>query len=213
MVGSNESGDSIKLTFVKFTIFLDDLTTVYFQDSTAYAFHYTFAVDRLGPFAGLSTTTFNQRTLYHEGQEAILGSVIFAAGADEFGIEFVGEDRYPPEMIRFLYERVEGAIERPVSSRGFYLPVFAQASEAEASRSYFAERGIEVDSLLRWQSSDAVYNEGWAVGRLVYLETDAIEAAYASRATSTRGHSPDQPSARRATLCSWNHHPFARRWQ
>lgn len=169
-----------EVRFVKFAILLDHLPRVHFQDSSAYAFHYQFATERLDPFAGMSVEEFNAISLNREGQRLVLGAVLFAPGANEYGIQFVGEDAYPREMIRLLYQAVEEAITTPAGIQGFYLPTFEQTATAEAERSWLAQNGIEVSSASRWYDGDACYADGWALGRLVFVPAGQIDAAYLS---------------------------------
>ena len=46
--------------WVKFTILTSDLTTVYFQDSVTYPFHYDFATNELAPFLGTTPSEFDE---------------------------------------------------------------------------------------------------------------------------------------------------------
>ena len=69
----SSAGDS---AWAKFTIKLNDLNTVYFQDSNLYVLHHEFATSVLDPFIGISSSDFYQVTLYQAGQQAALGTVI-----------------------------------------------------------------------------------------------------------------------------------------
>ena len=64
--------------WIKFTILLApyDANDVYFQDSRRFTFHYEFATQYLTPFKGMSLAQFNAATLFEQGQQAILGTVI-----------------------------------------------------------------------------------------------------------------------------------------
>ena len=167
-----------EVRFVKFAILLDSLPCVHFQNSKEYTFHYNFATERLDPFAGMSLEEFNAVSLTREGQHVVLGAVLFAPEHDEFGIQFVGQDAYPRELIRLLYDAVEDSIEPASGMQGFYMPTFEQTETAEAERAWLADNGIAVSSANRWYDGDACYATGWALGRLVFVTADEIDSAY-----------------------------------
>ena len=104
-------GDS---AWAKFTIKLNDPNTVYFQDSQHYVLHHEFATSVLDPFIGMSSSDFYQLTLYEEGQQAALGTVImppvsgFPPEPDflEYGIQFVRQDPYSKEEMDKAREEV-----------------------------------------------------------------------------------------------------------
>lgn len=164
--------------FVKFAILLDHLPRVHFQDSRTYAFHYNFAAERLDPFAGMTVEEFNAVSLTREGQRIVLGAVMFAPESNEYGIQFVGQDAYPRETIRLLYQAVENAITAPAEVQGFYMPTFEQTTTAETERGWLAQNGIEVSSANRWYDGDACYANGWSLGRLRFVPADQIHEAY-----------------------------------
>lgn len=62
--------------WVKFTILLElyDPNIVYFQDCQKYTFHFTFATECLDPFLGMSTSEYEEITMYEVDQQAILGT-------------------------------------------------------------------------------------------------------------------------------------------
>ncbi|NNM29817.1 MAG: hypothetical protein HKO57_09855, partial [Akkermansiaceae bacterium] len=172
--------DQEEIRWIKFSILLDNVPAVYFQDSSRYAFHYNFANERLDPFLGIGFEAYNDLTLHPPGQEVVLGAVLFAPDRREFALEFVGQDAYPPEMLRFLFDLVDAAVTRPGDWTGFYFPTFEQAPGATANEAYFNRHGIPLGSIARWQNADACYAPGWALGRLVFVPADEIEAAYLS---------------------------------
>lgn len=164
--------------FVKFAILLDHLPRVHFQDSRSYAFHYHFATERLDPFAGMSIEEFNAASLTRQGQRVVLGAVLFAPEANEYGIQFVGQEAYPREMIRLLYQAVENSITASDDVQGFYMPTFEQADTAESERAWLARNGVEVSSARRWYDGDACYASGWALGRVNFVPAGQIQEAY-----------------------------------
>ncbi len=185
------SGDLTEQTaWIKFTIFTDDPTTVYFQDSVNYEFHYDFATEVLDPFAGMSFTEFNQRTLYAENQQAVLGAVIIGPKfkgsigmtlpPSEYGIQFVGLDPYPKETIRDLFNAVKAGVNAAQDVTAFYFPSFEQADVAGEDSDWFESEGIIVSSTARWEEGNTCYSEGWALGDLKYVPGDEIEDAYRS---------------------------------
>ena len=96
VVGTSDSNPN----WLKFAILLCDPTKVYFQDSVTYPFHYEFATQELDPFLGMDLEEFNQISLFEQGQQVVLGTVImpYWNGNDldpsipEFGIQLVRQD-------------------------------------------------------------------------------------------------------------------------
>ncbi len=187
-VFSNDPG------WVKFTIKLNDANTVYFQDSQLYLFHYDFATAVLPPFIGMSPSEYYDVTLYEEGQQAVLGTVILPPLTDseppvpfflEYGIQFVRYDPYLKEEIRDMFNVVKTKIIvdpclGDPNVEAFYFPTYEQLAVAEANRDWFEAQGIPVSSTARWAEGNACYSEGWALGELKFFPGDQIEAAYLS---------------------------------
>ena len=171
-----------RLGWAKFTVLLADETRVWFQDSTRYVYHFDYARLRLPAFAGVNPDEFDRRTLHRAGQQAVLGAILVPPDASlpEYGIQFVGQDVWTREEIARWFGRVRAGVLAPPGTRAFYIPSFEQEAVALASRDWLAERGIEVASAARWLQSDAVYAEGWSVGRLVFVPGDRIQSAYAA---------------------------------
>ena len=169
-----------EIRWVKFAVLRDDLATVYFQDSESYPFHYDFGAERLPGLTGLSREEFDRATLYDEGNVALLGAVLVNVTAGEFGVEIVGADAVPRELVAWLLGVLEGSLDTAEGMKGFYFPTAEQAVAAEAEREYFAGRGIEVSSVRRWISGNQCYADGWAMGRLRWVPGGEIEAAYRS---------------------------------
>lgn len=170
--------DQPEVRWVKFTLLMDNLPEVYFQNSADYTFHYPFAAERLDPYAGISLEEYNTRSLYRSNQELVLGAVLFAPQLGEYAIQLVGQDVYPPEMTRFIIDTVDAAISRPDHWRRFYFPTFEQRDGTLASAPYYQRHGIAIDSIARWQTGNSCYVNGWALGRLVELSAGEIESAF-----------------------------------
>jgi hypothetical protein len=170
--------------WVKFIILMSDLDTVYYQNSNQYPFHYDFAVAELPPFSGMSPSEFDQVTLHEQGQQAILGAVILpplVGGADvypEYGIQFVRQDPYPPTLVRDLFFLVRSTVLAGPEVQAFYFPSFEQQASAEEHAAYYAAEGIPISSPARWVEGNACYSFGWALGTLVYVPPEEIDAAY-----------------------------------
>ena len=182
LAGTGVFAENVEVRWVKFALIIDGLPRVYFQKSADYTFHFNFATERLSPFLGMSLQDFNGVSLTRSGQAVVLGAVLWAPERNEFGIQFVGQDEYPREMLRFLFETVERQIDHPEDAAGFYMPTYEQSDAAERDRNYLAGHGIEVSSPERWIGGTVCYSSGWALGRLVFVEASEIDDAYASGA-------------------------------
>ena len=167
--------------WVKFAILLNDPMRVWFQGSAKYSFHYDYAVKRLEPFLGLSRMQFDALSLRTNNQQSVLGAVLYPPdwAADEFGIQFVGLDAYPPEQVASWFRLVNSAVFRQRPAQALYIPAFEQNATAENARTYFANQGISIGHAERWVRGDALYANGWALGRLVFVPAAQIDAAYA----------------------------------
>lgn len=175
---SEPIGGSTDVRYVKFALVMDGLPSVYFQDSASYPFHFQFATERLDPFLGMDLQAFNAQSLRIDGQEIVLGAVLWAPDENEYGIQLVGQDSYPREFVRFLYQSVDAAIIKPVGASGFYMPTFEQTAMARQEIDYLAAHGIAISSGARWSVGDSCYSDGWAIGRLVFVTAAEIDAAY-----------------------------------
>jgi len=169
-----------EVRWIKFAVLLGDPTQVYFQDSTAYPFHYEFATAKLDPFLGLSREDFDRRSLHVAGQEVALGVALFPprAGVAELGVQLVGEDPYPPEMVRRVLALVSAHVSGREGFRTIYMPAGAQLPCASAAAGWFAEHGVEVDGSDRWVPGNACYAPGWAIGRLTQVAAGDVDRAY-----------------------------------
>jgi len=183
--GESASGEP---RWVKFTILTSEPATVYYQDGRAFRFHYDFAAQVLDPFKGISPEQFDQISLYAQGQQAILGAVIFPSPAGfpvpavppEYGIQFVRRDAFPREEIRDLFHLVKATVVTSPGVQAFYFPTYEQQTVADLNRDWFAAQGIVVSSTARWATGNRCYAEGWAIGRLTYVPGDQIDLAYRS---------------------------------
>ncbi len=171
-------------SWVKFTILNCDRTTVFFQNSVRYPFHYDFASETLGPFLDLGRDEFERRTLHADRQEAVLGAVILPSWRrttplpQELGVQLIREDPYEPDEVIELFRRVVESVDAPEGVRAFYFPTALQRAAAHENAATLLAAGIEISSPDRWADDDTVYAEGWALGRLKYFSSDEIDAAY-----------------------------------
>ena len=168
--------------WVKFTILTCNASEVYFQNSRDLPFHYEFATEHLDPFRGLSREEYDSRTLRLQGREAVLGAVILPpedVTIAEFGIQLVGEDPYPPQMVIELFRNVEQSVVHD-GAQAYYFPTFEQQASARASEALLAENGVPLGSPDRWSKANPIYAPGWALGTLKMFPAAEIPAAYAS---------------------------------
>ncbi|MEE2968427.1 MAG: PEP/pyruvate-binding domain-containing protein [Verrucomicrobiota bacterium] len=178
---SENLGESFEVVkWVKFAILTDDSNRVYFQDSKKYLFHYDFAKDRLKPFRGMTAEEFNDATLYLGKQIAILGAVLVAPYSKEYAVQFIGQDLYPKEMMKFLFETVKNSINGVEEWDAYLMPVPTQASSIQADVEYYQENNIAIANPDRWSGQSGCYVPGWAIGRLRYIKSDDINDAYLS---------------------------------
>jgi hypothetical protein len=170
--------------WVKFTIKLDAPGTVYFQDSHLYVLHYDFATSVLEPFIGMSAGEYYMVTLYDQGQQAALGTVImppmsgFEPDFAEYGIQFIRQDPYSREEIRDMFNVAKANVIADANVQTFYFPTYEQRATAEANLDWFESQDIEVSSTSRWAEGNPCYSEGWALGELKFFSAGEIDAAY-----------------------------------
>lgn len=174
--------------WIKFVILLEpyDPNLVYFLHSRRYAFHYDGAVAVLDPFAGMTTHAFNAVSLFKEGQQAILGTVIVPPEnavtrepeVAEYGIQFVRQDPFSREEIRDLFNLVRESVFAESEVQPFYFPTFELQDTAQENQAWFAAEGIELGSTARWAKGNTCYAEGWALGQVKFVTATRIEIAY-----------------------------------
>ena len=165
--------------WVKFTVLMDDLATVYFQDGNKLKFHYDFGTDHVPEFDDMTHMEFDGATLYHADRRAVIGAVLFSEKNSEYAIQLVGQDRLPAAMVSFFWHLVDGAIEKPWELTGLYMPTYEQADGSGAVAEYLAQRNVPVVSAQRWETgSDAIYSIGWAMGQLVFIKGEKITEAF-----------------------------------
>ena len=173
--------------WIKFVILKDDPNTVYFQDCKTYQFHSDFAIHNLDPFMGMTTSQFDQVSLYASGQQAILGTVIMPPilygdpappQTQEYGIQFVRQDPYTAQEIVDMFNVVKSKIIADSGVETFYFPTFEQSEVAAANTDFFLSKGITVSSTARWSTGNVCYAPGWALGTLKYYSGDEISTAF-----------------------------------
>lgn len=179
------------ISWVKFTILTCDPTTVYFQDSNSYVFHYNFATEVLDPFLGFSLEEYNNVSLFAEGQQAILGVVLippylnnFPPVPDfpEYGIQFVRQDPFTAQEIVDLFNVVKANVIADPGIDAIYFPTFEQQAVADANLDFFESNGVQVGSASRWAEGNACYSQGWALGELKFVTANQIDNAFLSGA-------------------------------
>jgi len=167
--------------WVKFALRPSEPWRVYFQDSTKYPFHYDFATQRLTPFGGMTRPAFDAVTLHREGQQLVLGALLFPprSNFNEYAVQFVGLDPYPPEQIASWFHHVRDAVHSDSGAAALYVPVYEQSETAREKAEAFAQLGVTVATLDRWLALNHVYSDGWAPGRLKFFPAAEINAAFA----------------------------------
>ncbi|MCB9787955.1 MAG: hypothetical protein H6744_14820 [Deltaproteobacteria bacterium] len=173
--------------WVKFIILLDGTPRIVFQKGTVYLTHSEFARARLDPFVGMSPEEFDAVSLRRQGQRALLGAVLMPlwTGTDEFGVQLVGVDPYPAEMVAAAIERVRAAVKHGKPLDVIYVPTADQAKATAGCPERFEELGVKVASTDRWTGGLGCYSQGWALGRLVAIEGAEIPAAFANGTITT----------------------------
>ena len=169
-----------QLAFAKFTLKLAEPDRVYFQDSDRYPFHYDFARVRLAGYEGISYTDYLRRSLFLNGQELVIGTVILAPDPNitEVAIQFTGNESFPKEAIATWFRAVRSRVVAPDGWRFIYLPSFEQSDLARENETWFRDQGIVVDSAARWITENVCYSPGWALGRIKVIASSDIDAAY-----------------------------------
>ena len=168
-------------SWIKFAILLKEPNRVIYQDSSRYTFHYDFAVRRIASFSGLNRTQFDAVALHPgESQQVVLGAVLYPrySGANEVGIQFVGNRPYPPELVANWFERVRSTVNASPGTAFYYMPTFEQAALNSEDIEFLRTRGVTVASPDRWQPGNGVYSEGWGMGVLRFEKYSEISQAY-----------------------------------
>ena len=176
--GNNKTKET---QWVKFTVLMDDLTTVYFQNGSSIKFHYDFGTKFVPKFAEMSHMEFDEASLFHARRRAVIGAVLFSEKHGEYAIQFVGQDKLPAPMVSFLWRLVDGVIDKPETLQGLYMPTYEQADVSGDVGQALDKIDVPLVSAQRWKTgSDVVYSMGWALGRLVFVEGSKISAAFRS---------------------------------
>jgi len=171
--------------FVKFTIITKegyDPNLVYFQDSGRYEYHFSFALENLPPFLGMTVEEFDNVTLHAAGQQAVLGAVILPPWHDppfnEYGIQLVRNDSYTREEVVKWFNVVKRSVAADPNVTAYYFATYEQYPVAQQNRQWFEGQGIRVGSTGQWFEGNASYSQGWALGRLKFVHGAEIQAAY-----------------------------------
>jgi hypothetical protein len=173
--------------WIKFTIPKEPaaLGPVTYQDSRTYQLHYEFVSKHLDPFVGISPEEFDRISLYEDGQELILGTIVTPPEGfplpnpiQELGIQFVRHDPYSKEEIARLFTLVKATIVADPNVTVYYFPTYEQSDVARRDLAWFAEQDILVSSADRWLAGNVIYSRGWAFGRLKHIASNQIETAY-----------------------------------
>lgn len=175
---ANFAGGFSGVRYVKGSIVLSDPSTVYFQDSVKYVYHYDFATERLAPFQGMSHDSFDAVSLNRNGQQVVMFTVLFSPSAQELAVQIVGRDAYPREDVANWIRTIAAAVHSDQPFDVLYMPSYEQTAAAEADRSWFQSQGITIADSTRWMQGDVSYSDGWASGRLVNIPAAQITAAY-----------------------------------
>ncbi len=175
--------------YVKFTIIIKpgyDPNIAYFQDSARYEFHFSFALECLAPFLGMTIAQFDGVTLHAAGQQAVLGAVILPLWHDppyrEYGIQLVRNDPYTREETAEYFHLVRKSVLADPNVKAYYFPTYEQYPIAQQNREWFESQGIPIGSTAQWTEGNASYSEGWALGRLQFVPGAEIQQAYAAGA-------------------------------
>ena len=171
--------------YVKFTIITKegfDPNVVYYQDCQMYEYHFDFALEQLDPFIGMTIEQFDDVTLREDGQQAVLGAVIFSPWADppynEYGIQFVRNDPYSREEIVRLFNTVKSTVIAEPNVTAYYFPTYEQYTVAEQNRDWLESQGILIGSTAQWAEGNAGYSDGWALGKLKFFTGGEIQTAF-----------------------------------
>ena len=164
--------------WIKFLIDLDRPARVFYSGDGS-AFHHEFAAHWLEPFLGISADEFERISMHNEGRRLLRGTVLYPFHVTgEYGIQFVGTDPLPPELVARSFELVHSTVAAPRGVQAFYIPTYDQCPAAQAQRDFFTSNGIPIDTAERWAAGDLAYSTGWALGRLRYVPTTNIASAY-----------------------------------
>ena len=178
---SNPSGSGLSATrFAKFIIRLAQPDRVVFQDSAAWPYHYFFAKAHFPDCNSLSYFEFNAQSLYANNKQRFAVGAVFRAPdpqIHEIGIEITGAEAFPTDSVLPWIALVQSRIVLETGWRSFYMPSLEQQSMTDSNLVQFTSRGIAVDKMQRWVTANTCYSSGWALGRLVTLPADQINAA------------------------------------
>ncbi|HTV25193.1 MAG TPA: hypothetical protein VMG12_41150, partial [Polyangiaceae bacterium] len=119
-------GDFLEeVRWVKFIVLASDPSQIYFQDATAYPFHYEFARDHVPAFEGMTRAEFDAVTLRNEGREAVLGAVLVPSDSSshpEYGVQLVSNDDLHPALVDDVLATVAAHVTAPAGTSEYYFP-------------------------------------------------------------------------------------------
>ena len=173
--------------WIKFTLPIEanEFGPITYQNSKEFALHYDFVSTHLDPYVGIEPEAFNRISLYERDQELILGAIVtppkgfpLTHAIDELGIQLVRHDPYTREEVVTLFNQVRSSIQAAPEVTVYYFPTFEQRQVAQTHEQWLAQQGIPVSSSDRWQQGNVIYSQGWAFGRLRYIPSNQINAAY-----------------------------------
>lgn len=173
--------------YVKFSIFIDSRgnpTSIVFQNSKKYAFHSDYLITR-PEFAGLQRSSFDVMTLQNKNRKILLGTVEMPVSSDlyngsgfpsELYYDFISQDPLPTTLILAAQNLLRSSMP---SVKLLYSPRGVLRDDAKSTAAELDSNGIEV----RFNESNqaiSVYNQGWAIGRIVRIKADQLQQALAN---------------------------------
>ncbi len=181
-LSSPVSYDYQPIQWIKFAIRWDDEADpeVVFQNSSAYAFHYDFLTAHWEGLRGMSREEVDQITLFAANRKILLGAALFPihVSTREAGIQLVSQDPLSFDDTQRALRLVSESIHSLTPIDVYYMPTFHQTQVAQTTIAELEATGVKVDTADRWSPGAGIYSPGWAMGRLVYLESSEIEVAY-----------------------------------
>jgi len=166
--------------WLKFTLRLDTPGLVHFQDSARQPFHYGFIRQRLAGFEGLSPEAVDAVSLRNTGQRLVLGAVLLPEdlALREIGIQIIGQEAFPVDRVVEWLGQVRRALVLPPGWTARYVPTVEQETLGPTDLLRLEAAGFPVASVSRWIRKDEVYSAGWAHGRIRFVPTAEIQAAF-----------------------------------
>lgn len=175
------NSSSGRISFVKFSFFINNPSYIYFQDTRTYSFHLDFARKRMPGLEQISAQEFSRISLYNRNQSIVLGSILRSPDQSipELAVQFSAAEALDVSHLAHWILEVKNSLILPSNWKFFYMPSFEQLENVLANRALFDDLGISIDSPTRWLQKNTCYSEGWALGRLVNIPGHQIASAYA----------------------------------